>query len=54
MWLAEVFGRMRGEEVQLQNNPATEWQCDPHMEVSSLCRMIFTHDIGLILGPVPA
>ncbi|KAE9384536.1 cysteine proteinase [Gymnopus androsaceus JB14] len=33
MWLSEVLGRIRGEEVQLMNDSATEWQCDPHVEV---------------------
>lgn len=36
MWLAEVLGRMRGEKVQLQNNPATTWRCDPHAIVRYL------------------
>jgi hypothetical protein len=35
MWLAEVLGHMRGEEVQLKDNPATVWSCDPHTKVSS-------------------
>ena len=33
MWLTEVLGRMRGEVVQLHDNPATPWQCDPHVKV---------------------
>lgn len=36
MWLSEVLGRIRGEEVQLMNDSATEWQCNPHVEVCFL------------------
>ena len=35
MWLAEVIGHMKGEIVQLKNNPQTEWVCDPHTKVHS-------------------
>lgn len=33
MWLAELLGRERGEEVQLKNAPLTQWVCDPHTKV---------------------
>ncbi|KAJ3751464.1 hypothetical protein DFH05DRAFT_1570329 [Lentinula detonsa] len=33
MWLTEILGRMRGEEVWLRNNPYTTWQFDPHAKV---------------------
>lgn len=33
MWLAELLGRERGEEVQLKNAPSTKWTCDPHVKV---------------------
>lgn len=33
MWLAELLGRERGEEVQLKNDPSTKWTCDPHVKV---------------------
>ncbi|KAF5374550.1 hypothetical protein D9757_012410 [Collybiopsis confluens] len=33
MWLTEVLGRVRGEDVCLSNNPGTDWVCDPHSKV---------------------
>lgn len=36
MWLAEVLSCMRGEPLQLKNNPNTEWCFDPHAIVSCL------------------
>lgn len=33
MWLAELLGRERGEEVQLKNTSSTQWICDPHVKV---------------------
>ncbi|KIK50215.1 hypothetical protein GYMLUDRAFT_253165 [Collybiopsis luxurians FD-317 M1] len=33
MWLTEVLSRLRGETVELSNNPFTAWRCDPHTEV---------------------
>ncbi|KAF5347228.1 hypothetical protein D9757_014573 [Collybiopsis confluens] len=33
MWLTEVLGRLRGEDVRLSRNPGTEWICDPHCKV---------------------
>lgn len=33
MWLAELLGRERGEEVRLKNRSSTQWVCDPHVQV---------------------
>ncbi|KAF5377991.1 hypothetical protein D9757_009836 [Collybiopsis confluens] len=33
MWLTEVLGRLRGEQVMLKNNPETDWVCEPHSMV---------------------
>ncbi|KAJ3831224.1 hypothetical protein F5878DRAFT_667781 [Lentinula raphanica] len=33
MWLAEILGSIRGEDVCLTNNPLTSWRCDPHSKV---------------------
>jgi len=40
MWLAEIIGRMKGEDVKLRNNPLTEWVCDPHTKVSYILYVI--------------
>ncbi|KAF5358890.1 hypothetical protein D9757_014503 [Collybiopsis confluens] len=33
MWLAEFLGRMKGQDVQLRDNPSSEWCFDPHAKV---------------------
>ncbi|KAF5347871.1 hypothetical protein D9757_014942 [Collybiopsis confluens] len=33
MWLAQVLGHLRGEEVCLSNQAYTEWKCEPHQKV---------------------
>ncbi|KAF5347875.1 hypothetical protein D9757_013413 [Collybiopsis confluens] len=33
MWLTEVLGRLRGDDVCLSKNPGTDWICDPHSKV---------------------
>ncbi|KAJ3754293.1 hypothetical protein EV360DRAFT_86973 [Lentinula raphanica] len=33
MWLTEILGSIRGENVCLSNNPQSSWICDPHCEV---------------------
>lgn len=36
MWLAEVFGGLKGEDVDLQNARVTAWIFDPHAKVRHL------------------
>ncbi|KAF5382238.1 hypothetical protein D9757_008922 [Collybiopsis confluens] len=33
MWLTQVLLEMRGDPVCLNNNPTTDWECDPHAKV---------------------
>ncbi|THU93034.1 hypothetical protein K435DRAFT_861870 [Dendrothele bispora CBS 962.96] len=33
MWVTEVVGSLRGDTVQLANNPCTDWKCRPHVKV---------------------
>lgn len=33
MWLTELLGRERGEDIQLKNAPLTQWICNPHVKV---------------------
>jgi len=47
MWLAQLMGQLRGEEVRLQDNPLTEWVCDPHTQVKYL--ILFTRFCSLNL-----
>jgi len=52
MWLAEVLSGMRGEEVQLRNDPATLWCCDPHTRVWYMIKLSVSCYLS-ILGTVP-
>lgn len=51
MWLAELLGRERGEEVQLGNNPSTHWVCNPHVEVN--CPVVVPRALLIIGMQVP-
>ncbi|KAF5364876.1 hypothetical protein D9757_013038 [Collybiopsis confluens] len=44
MWLADVLGRMRGEDIMLKNNPNSDWICDPHFKVHFQAN---SHDCGV-------
>ncbi|THV02092.1 hypothetical protein K435DRAFT_792885 [Dendrothele bispora CBS 962.96] len=33
MWVTEVLGSLRGDTVQLANNPCTDWKCRLHVKV---------------------
>lgn len=52
MWLAELLGNERGEQVHLKNASSTQWICDPHVKVhfSSSCfsHLIDYHNAGTL------
>ena len=39
MWFTEILGRFKGEPVQLNNNPAMDWNFEPYAEVMGLFTM---------------
>lgn len=46
MWLAEVLGSMRGEEVKLKDDLATLWRCDPHTRVCHVAWFPLSADLN--------
>lgn len=36
MWLTEVLGQLKGEEINFKNGPSNTWIMDPHVKVRCL------------------
>ena len=58
MQLAEILGHVRGDEIRFQDNPTTDWRCNPHTEVRlpamGVHLSLSSIRLALLLGSVPA